>query len=128
MSEHIERHGLSIGIERINNHFFLTLKAIGKLTHEDYLTITPMLESALEGVKTPKIKVFFDASELKGWEVRAAWDDFKLGMKHSKEFEKIAILGNKQWQELAAKIGSWFISGESKYFEDTKEALNWLYD
>ena len=126
MNEHIKRHGLSIGIERINNHFFLSLRVSGKLTHEDYDTITPMIESALEGVKEAKIKVFLDASELEGWEVRAAWDDFKLGIKHGKEFEKIAILGNKKWQELATKISSWFISGESKYFEDEKEALNWL--
>jgi len=60
--------------------------------------------------------------------VRAAWDDFKLGMKHGKEFEKIAILGNKRWQELATKISAWFISGESKYFEDVNEAFRWLDD
>lgn len=128
MSEYIQRHGLSIGLERINDSFFLSLKAVGTLTHEDYGTITPMIESALEGVKAPKIKVFIDGSELEGWEARAAWDDFKLGVKHRREFEKIAILGNKHWQELAAKIGSWFISGESKYFEDAKEALHWLED
>jgi len=126
MTESIRRHGLSIGIERMNDRFFLSLKAVGKLTHEDYGIITPMIESALEGVKAPKIKVFVDGTELEGWETRAAWDDFKLGVKHSREFEKIAILGNKRWQELAAKIGSWFLSGESKYFEDAKEALDWL--
>jgi hypothetical protein len=27
---------------------------------------------------------------------------------------------------MAAKIGSWFISGESKYFEDLDDALEWL--
>ncbi len=75
-----------------------------------------------------KPRVVHHTSELEGWEVRAAWDDFKLDMKHGKEFEKIAILGNKRWQELATKISSWFISGESKYFEDAKEALNWLDD
>ena len=126
MNEHIKRHGLSIGIERINEHFILTLRVIGKLTHEDYGTITPMIESALEGVKEAKIKVFIDASELEGWEMRAAWDDFKLGIKYGGKFEKIAILGNKRWQELATKISAWFMSGESKYFEDAKEALNWL--
>ncbi len=128
MSKHIKRHGLSIGIERINSHFFLTLRVTGKLTHEDYGTITPVIESALESVKEAKIRVFLDASELEGWEARAAWDDFKLGMKHGKGFEKIAILGNKKWQELATKISSWFVSGESKYFEDVNEALRWLED
>jgi SpoIIAA-like len=128
MNEHTKRHGLSIGIERINDRFFLTLRVVGKLTHKDYGAISPMIESALEGIKEAKIKVFIDASELEGWEMRAAWDDFKLGVKHGKEFEKIALLGNKRWQELATKISSWFISGELKYFEDAKEALNWLED
>ena len=120
------RHGLSIGIERVNDNFFLSFKAIGKLTHDDYQTITPMIESALLGVKQPKIKAIFDASRLDGWELRAAWDDFKLGLKHGSEFEKIAIYGNKGWQEMSAKIGSWFISGEVKYFENYDEALAWL--
>ncbi len=35
------RHGLSIGIERFGSDFFLSLKAVGKLTHEDYKRITP---------------------------------------------------------------------------------------
>jgi hypothetical protein len=123
----IIRHGLSIGIERIEDEFFLSLKATGKLTHSDYETINPMIDSALQGVEAPKIKAFIDASELEGWELRAAWDDFKLGLKHGSEFEKIAIFGNKKWQEYSAKIGSWFISGEIKFFEDADEALNWLH-
>ena len=55
-----------------------------------------------------------------------AWDDFKLGLKHGNEFEKIAIYGNKNWQEITAKIGAWFISGEVKYFESEDDALAWL--
>ena len=122
----IIRHGISIGIERTGNDFFLSLKATGKLTHADYEKINPMIDSALEGVKEPKIKAFIDTSELEGWELRAAWDDFKLGLKHGSEFEKIAIFGNKKWQEISAKVGSWFISGEIKYFDSETQALNWL--
>ena len=122
----LTRHGLSIGIERINNEFFLTLKAIGKLTHEDYLKINPMIDSALAGVSTPKINAFIDATELEGWELRAAWDDFKLALKHGSEFNKIAIFGNKKWQEYSAKVGTWFISGEVKFFDNSHDALTWL--
>ena len=85
-----------------------------------------MLESALAEVKQPKIKALIDATELEGWEVRAAWDDLKLGLKHGNEFERIAIYGNKKWQEIGAKVGSWFISGEVKYFESKEEAVDWL--
>ncbi len=122
----IIRHGLSIGIERVNNEFFLSLKAVGKLTHADYEKINPMIDAALQGVKEPKVKVYIDGSELEGWELRAAWDDFKLGLKHGNEFTKIAIFGNKKWQEYAAKISTWFISGEVKFFENADDALNWL--
>ena len=124
----IIRHGLSIGIERVGNEFFLSLKAVGKLTHEDYEKINPMIDSALKGIKDPKVKVFIDGSELEGWELRAVWDDFKLGLKHGNEFDKIAIFGNKKWQEYAAKIAPGFISGDVEYFESANDALTWLQD
>ena len=122
----IRRHGLSIGIERTGDNFFLSIKAQGKLTHRDYEQMTPMLDSALAEVKQPKVKMFIDGTELEGWETRAAWDDLKIGLKHGNEFEKIAIYGNKKWQETTAKIGRWFLSGEVKYFEDENEAITWL--
>ncbi len=122
----VPRHGLSIGIERTESNFFLSIRAYGKLTHKDYEKITPVIDSALKGVDDPKIDVFFDASELEGWELRAAWDDFKLALKHGSEFNKIAIYGHEHWQELLAKVGSWFITGEIKVFENAGEALTWL--
>jgi hypothetical protein len=121
-------HGIAFGIERMKSNIFLTCKATGKLTHDDYSLFTPMLESALTEVKSPKCKMLFDGTEFEGWELRAAWDDFKIGLKHGNEFEKIAILGNKKWLELASKVGSWFTSGEIRYFEDRNEAYSWLQD
>lgn len=122
----IVRHGLSIGMERVGGNFFLLLKATGKLTHADYEIITPMIDSALSAVKNPRVKVLFDGTEMEGWELRAAWDDFKLGLRHGSEFQKIAIYGNKGWLEIIAKVGAWFISGEVKYYENADDALAWL--
>ena len=122
----IQKHGLSVGIERVEDNFFLSLKAVGTLTHEDYNIITPLIDSALEQVKHPHVNVLIDGTELKGWELRAAWDDFKLGLKHNNDFNKIAIYGNKNWQEITAKLGNWFASGEVKYFDNLTDALNWL--
>ncbi|WP_448212460.1 STAS/SEC14 domain-containing protein [Colwellia sp. MEBiC06753] len=119
-------HGIGIGIERVNSEFFISLKAVGKLTHQDYQTITPMIDSALASVETPKVKMFFDGNELEGWELRAAWDDFKLGLKHGNEFEKIAVVGNDKWLEFGVKVGAWFVSGEIQYFNNQPEALAWL--
>lgn len=120
------RHGLTIGIERSDNDFFLSIRAYGKLTHEDYLRITPVIDSALKGVEEPQIDVFLDASEMEGWELRAAWDDFRLGLKHGSEFRRVAIYGHKRWQEMLAKLSSWFISGEVRFFMEAGAALGWL--
>jgi len=121
-----QRHGFSVGMDRVEETFFLTIKAQGKLTHQDYQVIIPMLESSLLQVKDPKINVLVDGSELEGWEPRAAWDDLKLGLKHGSEFAKIAIYGHKKWQQMSATIGTWFIAGDIKYFEDINEAIAWL--
>jgi len=122
----IKKHGLSIGIERVNEDFFLSFKAIGTLTHEDYEKITPLLDAALDGVKEPHIKALFDVSEFDGWELHAAWDDFKIGLKHGFDFDKIAIYGKNNWMEYAIDIGSWFMSGEVKEFDNIEDALTWL--
>ena len=119
MSDHIN-------IETTDNTIFITLTIKAKLTHKDYQTLTPMIDSALEDVTSPRVQVFLDATGLTGWEVRAMWDDFMLGLKYRKAFEKISIYGNKKWLQLAAKIGSWFITGEINYFEHKSDASAWL--
>jgi hypothetical protein len=119
-------HGLSISIESVGSDIFLSLKAQGKLTHHDYETIIQMIDSALAAVTEPKVKMLFDGSELDGWELRAVWDDFKLRLKHGKEFVKVAIYGNKRWDQMAAKVGNWFTSGEVHFFDDYGQAISWL--
>jgi hypothetical protein len=122
----IQKHELTVGIQKVDNNFFLTIRAVGKLTHEDYETITPMIDSALEGVTNPKIRAIVDCTKLDGWELEAAWDDLKIGLKHGNEFEKVAIINSKTWIKVSAKIASWFMQGEIKNFENEIEAIEWL--
>ncbi|AQQ66585.1 STAS/SEC14 domain-containing protein [Microbulbifer agarilyticus] len=122
-------HGFSVSVERVaDDKVLLTMHARGKLQHEDYATMVPMLETAIAGMKSPKIDVMMDVREMDGWEMHAAWDDFKLGLKHGHQFNKVAMVGSKSWQETAAKIGSWFIGGEARFFEDKTAALAWLVE
>jgi len=119
-------HGVSCGISRINNSFFMSIKIVGKLTHADYEMMVPMLENAIKDVKEPNIKVIVDMINFEGWEIRAAWDDLKLGIKHNHDFSKIALIGNKKWEEVMAKVSNWFISGDIQYFDNRQDGLSWL--
>ncbi|MGB7402140.1 MAG: STAS/SEC14 domain-containing protein [Arcobacter sp.] len=121
-----KKHELTVGIQKVDSSILLTIKAIGTLTHEDYETITPMIDSALEEIVNPKIRAICDCTELDGWELKAAWDDLKIGLKHGNQFEKIAIITGKSWIKIGSKITSWFIQGEVKNFENELEAFEWL--
>ncbi|MCG9695749.1 STAS/SEC14 domain-containing protein [Shewanella sp. Isolate11] len=119
-------HGLSIGIERNDNRLFLVLNVSGRLSHSDYQTMTPMLESALEGVEQAEILALVDIRQLEGMSLHAAWDDLKLGIKHGREFKKIAIVGKGEFQHWMTRVGNWFTSGECKFFDDKQKAVSWL--
>ncbi len=90
--------------------------------------LIPMLQSSHAGISDPHINAFFDATELEGWELCAAWDDFKLGLKHGRAFDKLAIVGDKKWKEKMATIASRFMSGEVEYFEVADDAIAWLQE
>lgn len=120
------RRGVSLGIDRLGDLVFLSMKVQGKLTHDDYKEMTPMIDSALKGIGEEKVKALVDLTQMQGWELRAAWDDFKMGLSHGREFEKIAIIGHEKWQDFIAKVGSWFMSGKVKRFDSEEDALNWL--
>jgi hypothetical protein len=51
-----------------------------------------------------------------GWKPVAVWDDFRFGTAHRKHIERIAMVGEKKWQEWLAKIGSIFIPERVRYF------------
>ncbi|PCH84214.1 MAG: STAS/SEC14 domain-containing protein [Piscirickettsiaceae bacterium] len=120
------RHGFSMDIEKTDNCFFISLKATGMLTHKDYEKITSLLDSELEGIEHPELNILFDGGEFQGWELRAALDDFKLGLEHFKEFKKIAIYGNKLWLEILTKVGACILPPDVKYFENLDDASAWV--
>ncbi|PHS73523.1 MAG: STAS/SEC14 domain-containing protein [Cycloclasticus sp.] len=120
------RHGFSMDIERTDDRFFISIKATGKLTHKDYEKITSLLDSELEGVQHPELNILFDGGAFKGWELRAALDDLKLGIEHASEFKKIAIYGKELWLEILTKIGACLLPAEVKYFDNLDDASAWV--
>lgn len=119
-------HGISIGISRVNGYFFMKIKINGMLTHNDYQLMVPMLRNAIKDVKEPKVNVLVDGTEFSGFELRAAWDDFKFGIEFNNIFNKIAYIGTASWERYGVKIGSWFMNGDIKFFSSSEQAYEWL--
>ena len=102
------------------------LKVSGKLTDADYKGMIPKLEAVIDA--HGKIRLFADLSEFNGWEWIAAWDDFAFGIKHWNHISRMALVGEKRWQELSATIADKIMPADVKFFavENSNEAFEWV--
>jgi len=101
-------------------------KVSGKLTDADYQELIPRVEEILQQ-ETP-ISLLITLENFEGWEAKAAWDDFKFGVKHQQDFARIAVLGENTMEHWITMIGNAFVDTEVRYFDESQsqQALQWL--
>ena len=106
----------------------IVVKATGLLTDKDYKEFVPRLEKLIE--KQGAVSILLEFENFRGWEPKALWDDFKIGLEHTGDFRKIAIVGEKVWHHFFAVIVRAFTSGEVRYFEqdEIQKAWAWILD
>ncbi len=105
---------------------FLWLKLTGKLKDEDYKQIIPQLEEIIEA--QGKVHILLELEDFHGWDVHAAWDDFRFVVKHRNDIERVALVGDKKWQEWMARLGRPFVRAQQQYFDKSQiaDACSWL--
>jgi hypothetical protein len=98
----------------------------GKLEKADYERFVPEFARLVR--EHGKLRVLFDMSGLHGWEVSAAWEDFKFGVEHFSDIERLAMVGEKKWQQGMATFCKPFTKAAVRYFDhaDAAEARTWL--
>ena len=122
----VKIHGIGLSINKYNHSLFIEIDMIGKLTHEDYQRFIPILNKVLKKAKKLQINILVDMRKFKGWKLRAAMDDMIFGLKYRNTFDKIAIVGNKKWEEFAIQIFIPLMRGKVKFFKTYKKALIWI--
>ena len=106
----------------------LGIKASGMITDDDYKTvIIPALDRVIEGFGSGKF-LYYLSDEFEGFDLSAAWDDFKYGVGHADKFDKIALVGGPTWMAHTSKICGHFMKAEVSTFEEEQleEAWKWL--
>jgi len=98
-------------------------KASGKLTDADYQQFVPRLEALIH--EYGKLSVLLELEDFHGWEPKAAWDDFKLGLAHPQDFERIAIVGDKAWEHWIALLAKPFTHARVRYFAHSHRNAAW---
>lgn len=104
---------------------FVALRAAGKLTDRDYKQIVPKLEVLIK--EHGPIRLLVDMTEFDGWTAMAAWDDLIFGLRHRKDFERIALVGEARWVGLAARMADAVIKGEARRFKTENRQIAWDY-
>lgn len=104
----------------------LGFKMSGKLHDEDYKVFVPIVESAINS--QGKVRLLAQFEDFHGWDLHALWDDIKFATKHCLDLERIAMVGDRKWEEWMAKVCKPFTMATVKYFDVSKkdDALTWL--
>lgn len=112
-------------LEQTQDNIIAT-KATAKLTQRDYEKILPLLNDKLN--KYPKIRWYFEMEDFEGWEAKAFWEDVKFDSKHANDFDKVAMVGEKKWEEWMTDLMQPFTAAEVKYFNTSQkeEAIKWI--
>lgn len=98
----------------------------GRLSHADYQTFLPRLEKLIND--NGPLSVLLELVDFQGWDLAAAWDDFRFGMAHPDGFERIAIVGHGALQRWMTMMAKPFTSAGARFFEQDQlgEAWDWL--
>lgn len=104
----------------------VVVRVSGKLVKADYGQLAIEFERLLK--KHGTLRVLFDMSDFRGWELLAAWEDLKFGIHHFADIERLAMVGEKKWQRAMAIFCAPFTGAAVRYFNrsDMAAARAWL--
>lgn len=82
-----------------NSNGIITVKVTGRLT-ESELTAVQQRAAAIIRAQG-KVRILVVAEAFEGWQRGGEWNDFALQDQTDPFIEKMAIVGDKQWKDLA---------------------------
>ena len=110
----------------VSEENIFAFKVTGKLTDADYQEFLPRLTTLIH--KYGPLSILLELEDFKGWDLKAAWDDFKYGTEHENDFERIAIVSEKRWHGWVTRLGNLMTKAEVRYFsrDELQKAWDWL--
>ena len=119
-------HGFTLESVDVAHGSVITVLARGRLSHQDYQAFIPQLEAAIAEQTGDRLRLVFDARELLGWEPQAAIDDLRLGLRHGRHVERVALITEARWLALLSSVVGLLMPGELRHFDDRAAADAWI--
>lgn len=104
------------------------IEAHGKVTGQDYETVLiPTVERALHS--HAKLRFLYQvAPDFTGFTGGALWDDARVGLRHLRAWERIAVVTDNRWIGGVVKAFRYILPAKTKVFrnDELQAAKDWL--
>lgn len=105
----------------------IALRIGDTLTDADLSRLRPYLEEKTD--THGSLFVLLQMDDWRGWEsISALWDDLGVTLRVNENVQRLAMVGDAEWERWAAKLSKPFAHGEVRYFDSSQldEAWAWV--
>lgn len=115
-----------LNLEKMSGRNIVEVRVSDKLSREDYEHFVPEVERLIR--ENGKIRLLFEMKDFHGWDMGALWEDIKFDLKHFADIERLAMIGEKKWEQWMAAFCKPFTSAEIRYFDQSQagDAKSWI--
>lgn len=109
-----------------NSGDLVALKTSGKLDEQDLNALLPSVEERIR--QHGKIRFLWEMSDFGGWTPLSFFRDRLFELKHAADYTRIALVGEKKWEEGLAAFMKVFTPGRLRYFDrsEREQAVAWV--
>lgn len=103
------------------------MRVSGKLLHQDYTQFVPILEKLI--AEHGSVRCLVEMVEFHGIELRALWDEIKFDVRHARQIERCAVVGDSRWEAWMTRLSRpIFVNAEIRFFDlaDRQKAWEWI--
>jgi len=119
---------MTLQVQELDGGKVLEVHISDKLQKQDYQHFTPAVEKLIAA--QGKLRILMVMKDFHGWEVGALWEDIKFDVKHFRDIERLAMVGDKKWEQGMATFCKPFTSATVRYFDASQvdQARQWVQE
>jgi hypothetical protein len=104
----------------------LVVNLSGKLSKDDYAHFVPEVERLIK--EKGKLRLLVRMHDFHGWTFGGLWEDIKFDFQHFADIERLALVGDRQWEAHMATFCKPFTRAKIRYFDEAQadEARAWI--
>ena len=112
--------------DRVRPTNVVELRLSGKLLRDDTRDLIPQFEQVFKDYGS--VRVLVDMSQLREWLPGLLWDDLPVEALRYPHLDRIAIVGDRRWQDAMATFSRPFRGARVRYFDlgEVEAARFWL--